>query len=383
VSDLLVVESLPVWLPLTSPWLHQQILQLPEGITVRIVAERVENLDAFSHPNLRSLQDGKQLRYVWDKGTRRLGLRDHLGLVASTCRRERAGVLHSHWGDWGWRDRGVSRRLGIPQVVTYYGKDVSFLPRRDPVWRERYADLFRTVGRVLCEGPHMAERIVDLGCDPGRVAVHHLGVDVSAIEYRPRAWTPSVTLKVLIAASFREKKGIPLALEALGRLAADVDLRVTIIGDASADPRSVVEKDRILTAAEPLGPRVAFLGYQSLGRLFEEAYAHHVFVSPSLTAADGDTEGGAPVSLIDMAATGMPIVSSTHCDIPSVVLHGKTGLLASEGDVDGVESNLRWLIEHPSAWETLVEAGRRHVEAEYDSRRLGRRLGEIYQEVAG
>lgn len=381
-NPLVVVESLPVWLPLTSPWLHQQVLRLPEDIVVRIVAERVENLEAFDHPALRSLQMANRLRYLWDKGTRRLGLRDHLGLVAATCRREGAAVLHSHWGDWGWRDRGVSRRLGIPQVVTYYGKDVNFLPRRDPVWRERYADLFRTVSRVLCEGPHMAERVADLGCDPVRVTVHHLGVDVRSIEYRSRTWSPTEPLRVLIAASFREKKGIPLALEALSRVAGDVDLHVTVIGDSSADPRSVVEKERILAAAAPLGDRVAFLGYQSLQRVFEEAYAHHVFVSPSLTAVDGDTEGGAPVSLIDMAATGIPIVASTHCDIPSVILHGRTGLLAPEGDVTGVEQHLRWLVDHPGDWVRLTEAGRRHVETEYDSRRLGRRLGEIYREVA-
>ncbi len=73
------------------------------------------------------------------------------------------------------------------------------------------------------------------------------------------------------------------------------------------------------------------MGYQPHSTLFAEAYRHHIFLSPSVTASTGDTEGGAPVSLIEMAATGMLIVSTTHCDIPEVIKHGVTGLLAPNG----------------------------------------------------
>ncbi len=51
---------------------------------------------------------------------------------------------------------------------------------------------------------------------------------------------------------------------------------------------------------------------------------HHLFLSPSVTAPDGDSEGGAPVSIIEAAATGMPVVSTTHCDIPQAVDDGVT-----------------------------------------------------------
>ena len=63
---------------------------------------------------------------------------------------------------------------------------------------------------------------------------------------------------------------------------------------------------------------------------------HDVFLAPSVTASNGDTEGGAPVAIIEMAASGMPIVSTRHCDIPSVVLDGVTGLLAAERDSEGL-----------------------------------------------
>jgi colanic acid/amylovoran biosynthesis glycosyltransferase len=112
-----------------------------------------------------------------------------------------------------------------------------------------------------------------------------------------------------------------------------------------------------------------------------EARRHHLFISPSVVASDGDTEGGAPVSLIEMSATGLMIVSTTHCDIPSVIIDGKTGLLAAERDVDGLVERLRWIVANPSRWEEMRAAGRAHVEAEFDARRQGERLASVYRDV--
>ena len=115
----------------------------------------------------------------------------------------------------------------------------------------------------------------------------------------------------------------------------------------------------------------------------EEARRHHVFLSPSVTAADGDTEGGAPVSLIEMSASGMMVVSTTHCDIPGVILHGKTGWLAPERDIDALVEHLQWIVAHPGEWMEMQRAGRTYMEAEFDARRQGERLGAIYREFAG
>jgi colanic acid/amylovoran biosynthesis glycosyltransferase len=114
----------------------------------------------------------------------------------------------------------------------------------------------------------------------------------------------------------------------------------------------------------------------------EEARRHHVFLSPSVVAADGDTEGGAPVSLIEMSASGMMIVSTTHCDIPGVILDGQTGLLAPERDVDALVDHLHWIVSHPERWLDMQRAGRAHMEAEFDARRQGERLAAIYRELA-
>jgi len=385
-APLRVGHSFPEWLPLTQTWMYNLVRYLPsDEIESHVLCEITANLDRFGVPHLHSAEREPGLVRLWDRGLRWTGLRRHDGFLVRAGRRAGVRLLHSHFGNIGWLDIGAARRLGARHVVTFYGFDVSRLPQEDPRWRARFAELFRGVDAVLCEGSHMGRSVAALGCDPAKIHVHHLGVRTDEIEYRPRVRAPGEPLRVLIAASFREKKGIPDAIAALGRVRGEIPVELTIIGDAGSEAASRAEKSRILAALAEQGleSRTRLLGYQPHDVLFREAYAHHVFLSPSVTASDGDTEGGAPVSLIDMAASGMPIVSTTHCDIPEIVLHERTGLLAAERDVPALAAHLRRLAAHPESWAPMVEAGRRHVEREYDAREQGRRLAALYRRIVG
>jgi colanic acid/amylovoran biosynthesis glycosyltransferase len=291
--------------------------------------------------------------------------------------------MHSHFGNIGWADQGAVEKLGIRHVTTFYGLDVNRLPVSDARWRARYVELFGSVDRVLCEGPHMARCLLDLGCPEEKITVQHLGVNLSEIDFAPRNWAPGEPLRVLIAATFREKKGIPYAIEALGALRNEVDLEITIIGDATTEARSLEEKGRILETLAQCGlqERTRLLGFRPHRELLEQAYRHHIFLSPSVTASDGDTEGGAPVTIIELAASGMPIVSTRHCDIPNVL--PKEMPLAEERDVDGLVRILRSWIGSAGGWEPQLLEARRHVERNFDSRIQGQRLGEIYSQTIG
>jgi colanic acid/amylovoran biosynthesis glycosyltransferase len=386
-NTICVLHSVPRWLPRTATWLHNQLRYLPEGICNHIACESTENLAEFSIENIHCL-DSRTKPSLWEgRLYRKLRLgflleRPYLKHLVDVATRHGAQILHSHWGDWACRVAPAAQQLGIPHVVTFYGKDVNFFPQQNH-WRRRYRALFKSVDLVLCEGPHMANCVVALGCPSDKVQVHHLGVETGKIRFQPRIWLDG-PLRVLLAGSFREKKGLPDALEALGQLHRKLpNLEITIIGDADADARSHPEKARILGKLEQhqLLSKTRLLGYQPHAVLFEESYKHHVFMSPSLTAKDGDTEGGAPVTLIEMAATGMPVVSTTHCDIPSVVIDAKTGLLAKERDPEGLLRHLGWLVSHQDQWEQIGRAGRLHVELEFDVVKQASRLRDLYLRI--
>jgi len=382
-DKLRVVHSRPIWLAQTETWLFNQVRYLEPDIEAHVVCSATENLDQFSVENIHCIGKPSLMEEKYESLLQRLGVRDYRGKLFRTIKSLKPNIVHSHFGDEAWRKMELVKRLGVRHVVTFYGYDVNRLPSVEPIWFERYKELFRHVDLVLCEGPHMARCIERLGCDPIKVRVHHLGISVGDIFYRPRQWVPGTALRVLIAASFKEKKGIPYALEALGQLKEEIPLQITVIGDASAEERSQNEKRHIQEVVNRynLSPCIRFLGYQPHVTLLEEAYTHHVFLSPSVTAVDGDTEGGAPVSIIEMAASGMPIVSSFHCDIPEVIKDGETGLLAGERRVSELREKILWLVHNRDSWRQMLDNGRKHIEDQFDARVQGEVLSRTYRKL--
>ncbi len=379
-----VIHSFPTWLPQTQTWMYNQIRCLPKDIEPHIVCDNTKNLEQFALANIHTLTEEKSYwYYYWGRGLRFLHLRHHSPYLVEKIQKYKGHILHSHFGPVGWFNIGAAKQSQLSHLVTFYGYDVNYLPRKDVRWRKRYQDMFGVIDSVLCEGPHMAKCIQALGCPEEKIIVQRLGIMNDEIAFQPRSWSPTEPLRVLIAASFREKKGIPYALEALGHLKKELPIEITIIGDAGTDSREQLEKAKILNIIDALGikPTTRLLGYQPYHVIFEEAYKHHIFLSPSVTAEDGDTEGGAPVTIIEMAATGMPIVSTTHCDIPQVIQHGVTGWLAKERDVNGLVLLLRQLIEMPEKWYEMLVAARKHVENQFDAKAQGEKLGEIYRNL--
>jgi colanic acid/amylovoran biosynthesis glycosyltransferase len=319
-----------------------------------------------------------------DRVSRKLGS-PRLSYLERVLASGRAQILHSHFGNWAWRNMPAARRARVRHVVSFYGYEATYLIKQQPQWRDRYREMFLETDLVICEMPQMAEVVVSLGAPEGRVRVNHLGVEVSQIKYVPRSWDGRGKLRVMIAGSFREKKGIPYALMALAKARESVPLEVTLIGDASDSVRDQLVKAEILETIRQHGLKdvVKLLGYVPYTTMLDEAYRHHIFLAPSVTASDGDTEGGGLMVLVDMAASGMPIISSVHCGIPEVVIHGVTGLLAPERDVAALAAYIQYLAGHVESWRPMLDAGRLRMEQEFNAEIQGIRLAEIYRQLLG
>lgn len=381
-----VLHNVSLWLPLTQNWIYTQLRYLPAGVSAHVACIAKENLEQYGDvETIYCLQENTSLiNYYMRRALRKIGLRRSLCWLEKPIQVFKPDIIHSHFGNIGWTALPEIPN-SIPHVVTFYGQDLSKLPKQDPRWNNRYKELFEKVSGVLCEGEHMAACIQKLGCSQDIIHVQRLGIRIDRIPYKPRVWNGKSPLRVLLAGTFTEKKGMPYAIAALGMLAKMVNIEITIIGDARENEADKSEKRKILQAIEVncLADKVTFLGYQQHSIFIDEAYRHHIFLSPSVTAESGDTEGGSPVSIIEMAATGMPVVSTKHCDIPSVILDGHSGLLADERDVEGIFERLLLLAKNPGKWDRMLHRGRDHLEANFDARIQGLKLAEKYERLVG
>lgn len=356
------------YLQQSENWIYHQVRQL-ERFRAIFLAKRTVNRDRYPWGPVYSVQDLHPVRRLWNRFSRTLF--GYYTFYAEVCRREDVRLVHAHQGPHGIRALGLARALDVPLVTSFYGRDMYLDAAGEEGLRRRYQDLFARGSAFVAEGPAAHDQLIRIGCPPEKILIHRLGVDLEAIACEPRSVARDQPLKVLMAARFVEKKGLPYGVEAFCRVAReDSRLQLTVVGDAGKAPeqRRIREHLRQLVTDYDVTDRVGFEGFLSSSALHELARGHHLFLHPSVHAADGDAEGGHPVVLTEMAASGMPIIATRHCDIPEVVTHGETGWLCAERSVEAIESALREALNRPEALAAYGLAARRLVESKYDAR---------------
>ncbi len=337
-----------------------------------VFAQRLLHVDEFPFaPIVRYPPAPASPQGLLDRAGRRLLRREPF--LSRRLRQHAVRVLHAHFGPEGWELLRVRRATRLPLVTTFYGYDMSMLPR-DSLWRERYAELFDRGDLFLVEGPHMRVALIGLGCPAAKVRIQRIGIELALTPFRSRAPAVGRPVRLLFCGRFAEKKGLPDALEAAATVRArHPRVELCVIGDGEERPR--VER---LILSLGLSGCVRLLGLQPYEVVRRELAAADILLAPSRTASDGDTEGGAPTILLEAQAAGLPVVATTHADIPYVVVPGKSGLLAPEGDPAALAECLETLLDAPEGWAEMGRAGRRHVEQAHDVRTTAAGLEEVY-----
>ncbi len=292
-------------------------------------------------------------------------------------------LIHAHYGPNGARAARTAVTLGVPLVTTYYGSDLDYVNRVRPAERSRQLSLFRIGTLFTVEGPHMGRTLARLGCPPEKIRIVPLGVPVQVYHFVRRNRLPDEPLRLLLVGSYREKKGIPLALEAMAEARRrGLSVELTVVGDIPPDDRGRREAERIQRVydAHALGDCVRLVGYLSPPKLREVMYRHHAALVPSLHASDGDCEGGLPVAAVEMAATGLPVIASDHCDLPQLAQE-EAAWVFREGDRQGLVDAIARALSDTAGLTERSRGARRVVEREFNLTRTGALLEEVYDEA--
>jgi colanic acid/amylovoran biosynthesis glycosyltransferase len=120
-------------------------------------------------------------------------------------------------------------------------------------------------------------------------------------------------------------------------------------------------------------------GFLPFSSLVELAMRSHVFVAPSVTATDGDSEG-TPFVLQQMMATGMPVIATEHSDIP-FLLGDLSRTLVPERDAPAIADRIQRFWEEPSSLVSEGEQARRRMQEHFEIRQCATRLANVYDEV--
>jgi colanic acid/amylovoran biosynthesis glycosyltransferase len=253
---------------------------------------------------------------------------------------------------------------------------MSYYPRL-PGYSAELRVLFNEAEMFLALGERMKSRLVELGCPADRIRIVRVGADLDRFTFEPRVLHPGDPVRFLFCGRFVEKKGVPFLLRAFAQVRREIaDVELTIIGDGALRP----QVDR-LVAELGIGPAVRLLGFQPHDRVALEMKRAHILVGPSVTAANGDDEGGVLTCGIEGSATGLPLVATRHADIPEQLIHGENGLMVEERDVDGLAKAMATLARKPERWPAMGAAGRRLIEDRFEISKETGKLEGVYAEL--
>jgi colanic acid/amylovoran biosynthesis glycosyltransferase len=272
---------------------------------------------------------------------------------ATGLQRPRPATLHCHYGTTAALHVPLGRMLRRRYVASFYGYDAARADViDDPAWRRRYARLFAFADAILAEGPCMAARVERLGCPEALLNVVRLPADAEGLAACEEK--PADEFRVVIAGRFVEKKGFDTAIRAFARALRDKsDARLLVIGGGPLE-----DSYRAVANAEGIGDRVIWGGRQPFDEFMRQIATARVGLYPSRTATDGDSEGGAPVTLIEAQWLGVPSIVSNHDDLPFVTAP-RGGLVLSPTNLDHWADALRSLYEDPSGLERFSEEAKR------------------------
>ena len=295
-----------------------------------------------------------------------------------SVRRAHPALIHSHFAVDGTDALGIQKDLHLPMVVTLHGFDVStsdenfarnrsgrlFLSRRQQLWQ--------TVSHFVCVSKAIREIALRAGYPEQKLIVRYIGIDCEKFVAAP-ASNREENL-ILFVGRLVEKKGCEYLIRAVAQLRERRrDARLVIIGDG----RLRAELERL---AVNLQVPAEFLGVRSPEEVRGWMQRARVLSNPSVTAANGDTEG-LPMVFAEAQATGLPVVSTLHSGIPEGVLDGETGLLARERSVEELTSHLERMLADRAFWAACSERAKRWIREQFDIRKCTAGLEEVYDEA--
>ena len=288
------------------------------------------------------------------------------GILAALhhCQRTRPDVIHAHWAlPNGFIGAVVSRRLGIPLVVSIPGSDVQ-VANSNALFRRMARFTFAQASLITANSDALRDAVLPLGADPDKFEMIVYGVDPARLRPDP---TGVVELKaelgiapgqVMLLAVGRmvAKKGFDILLRAL----AEAELRDRPVVAVLVGEGDEWSKWQWLAASLGIATRVRWVGnvpYDQIGVYYN---ACDLLVMPSVTApADGLN-----VCVPDAMSCGKPVVGSRAAGNDLAIVDGETGFLVPEGDPSALARAIATLADEPTLRRQMGFLGRLRVESD-------------------
>lgn len=271
-----------------------------------------------------------------------------------------------HFGHMGCLCGPVACKLNLNTVVTYHGFDASKLIKTGK-WLSRYQQLWKYNFVFTTPSGYLRNLLIQAGAPADKVKVLPPGISLNNWKYsNPAKRFDGKKIYYLFVGRLVEKKSPLQLIDAFNicknNLNNQFNPELVICGSGPL-MNEVINKINNLD----LNNDVHILGACSHQTVKDWMAKAHIYVQHSIHAINGDSEG-LPNSIVEAAASGLPIISTRHSGILDIVKENENGYLVDENDYVTM-GNLMAKIAHESdKWGEFGRAGRKTIEHFYSDK---------------
>ncbi len=301
-----------------------------------------------------------------------------LSKVRQLHRRSPIHLLHAHTAlPCGHAAAFLSRRLGIPFVVTIHGLDVfnnCFQHGITAEWRRKAScSVYQSASKVICISQKVQQLLLaGLGASiESEVVYNGADPDVFTPEVRARGIEQNGRPTILIVGNLSDVKGHELVVKALDSLKHPYpDLSCIIIGEGP-------DRERLVTLVKDLGisDRVHFLGRRNRAEVAAAMRNCTVFVLPSRY------EGLGCVYLEAMSC-GKPVIACHGQGIDEIIHHGRNGWLIPVDGLTQLVQGLEFLLGDVQLRARIGEAARQTILSSLTLSHQAQNLLKVYEDAS-
>jgi glycosyltransferase involved in cell wall biosynthesis len=235
----------------------------------------------------------------------------------------------------------LGERLKIPVLITARGTDINLFSRM-PLIRPMVRDALKRAKGVIAVSNALKERILELGIDPGKVAVIRNGIDRSIFhpgskaEARDRLRLDAGSQIIITVGALVPLKGIDRLIDAVA-LMGNRKVKLYIIGEG---PERASLEARI--EAHHLSDRIFLVGSQPQSELSQWYSAADLFCLAS-------SREGCPNVVIEAMACGTPVVVSDVGGVRELVAKPAYGRIVESPSAESFAGEIKIALQ--SKWD--------------------------------
>lgn len=301
--------------------------------------------------------------------------------VLHFLKQQQSDILHFHYGTDAYIYSDVMRLYPAPSVVSFYGYDATSVVNEFHGLGKRILrkGAFEHARLILAMSDDMKKDLITLGCPAEKIKVHYHGVSTNYFSRIYRTYDSVDTVNFTILANLNPKKGHIMLLSAFLKVLKESKVKVSLTIAGEGPEANVI---RNFVHENALLPHVVFKpAFKHCSPEMDVLMSNaDVFVHPSVVAKNGDKEG-IPGTIVEAMASGLPVISTFHAGIPSVIEDGATGFLVNEWDIDALAQKMLLLAENAALRERIGRAAKTFAIEHLDIRKKAVELEEIYNSL--